>query len=68
MLARGMDIPGVECIINYEPPQQFRSYQHRVGRTARAGCRGTAYTLLAEEEVRTTCIVSLIFLPNCDHL
>ena len=62
MLARGMDIPAVECIINYEPPQLFRSYQHRVGRTARAGCQGTAYTLLAEEEVRSTQIVTLILL------
>ena len=42
---------GVECVVNYEIPHQFKTYLHRVGRTARAGERGVAYTLLAPEEV-----------------
>ena len=50
-MARGMDIPGVDCIINYDAPSHFRSYLHRVGRTARAGNEGIAYTLLTSEEV-----------------
>lgn len=43
---------GVECVVNYEVPHQFKTYLHRVGRTARAGERGVAYTLLAPEEVK----------------
>ena len=46
-----MDVEGVECVVNYEIPHQFKTYLHRVGRTARAGERGVAYTLLAPEEV-----------------
>jgi len=50
-MARGMDVEGVGGVVNYEPPHQFKTYLHRVGRTARAGERGVAYTLLAPEEV-----------------
>ncbi|XP_073485303.1 ATP-dependent RNA helicase DDX51 [Aquarana catesbeiana] len=44
--ARGIDIKGVKCIINYDAPQFIRSYIHRVGRTARAGKSGLAFTML----------------------
>ena len=51
-MARGIDIEGVTCIINYEPPRQYRVYLHRAGRTARAGKEGVVYTLVAKDEVR----------------
>ncbi|XP_075389759.1 ATP-dependent RNA helicase DDX51 [Tenrec ecaudatus] len=44
--ARGIDVPGVELVINYDAPQYARTYVHRVGRTARAGRAGQAFTLL----------------------
>ncbi|XP_051508423.1 ATP-dependent RNA helicase DDX51 [Myxocyprinus asiaticus] len=44
--ARGIDIKGVKCIINYDAPQYIRTYIHRVGRTARAGKVGLAFTFL----------------------
>ncbi|MBN3296107.1 DDX51 helicase, partial [Amia calva] len=44
--ARGIDISGVKCIINYDAPQFIRTYIHRVGRTARAGKAGLAFTFL----------------------
>ena len=50
-MARGMDVEGVSCVVNYEPPRQFRVYLHRAGRTARAGQRGVVFTLLAQDEV-----------------
>ncbi|XP_068098660.1 ATP-dependent RNA helicase DDX51 [Hyperolius riggenbachi] len=44
--ARGIDIKGVKCVINYDAPQYIRTYVHRVGRTARAGKAGLAFTML----------------------
>ncbi|XP_069820165.1 ATP-dependent RNA helicase DDX51 [Dendropsophus ebraccatus] len=44
--ARGIDIPGVKCVINYDAPQYIRVYVHRVGRTARGGTSGLAFTML----------------------
>uniref|UniRef100_A0A3B3HRK0 DEAD (Asp-Glu-Ala-Asp) box polypeptide 51 n=1 Tax=Oryzias latipes TaxID=8090 RepID=A0A3B3HRK0_ORYLA len=44
--ARGIDIPGVKCVVNYDAPQFIRMYIHRVGRTARAGKSGLAFTFL----------------------
>ena len=56
-LARGMDISLVDHVINYDVPAHVQTYVHRVGRTARAGKVGHAYTLLRYEEVIlvTTC-------------
>ena len=50
-LARGMDISLVDHVINYDVPAHVQTYVHRVGRTARAGKVGHAYTLLRYEEV-----------------
>ncbi|XP_019394664.1 PREDICTED: ATP-dependent RNA helicase DDX51 isoform X2 [Crocodylus porosus] len=44
--ARGIDIKGVKYVINYDAPQYIRAYIHRVGRTARAGRVGLAFTML----------------------
>ncbi|XP_062399915.1 ATP-dependent RNA helicase DDX51 isoform X2 [Sardina pilchardus] len=44
--ARGIDIQGVKCVLNYDAPQFIRTYIHRVGRTARAGKSGMAFTFL----------------------
>ena len=44
--ARGLDVDGVECVIQYQPASDPNSYLHRVGRTARAGAIGLAVTLV----------------------
>ncbi|KAG7508505.1 ATP-dependent RNA helicase DDX51 [Solea senegalensis] len=44
--ARGIDINGVKCVVNYDAPQYVRTYIHRIGRTARAGKAGLAFTFL----------------------
>ncbi|KAK5166678.1 nucleolar DEAD-box protein required for synthesis of 60S ribosomal subunit [Saxophila tyrrhenica] len=48
--SRGLDIKGIETVINYEAPQSHEIYLHRVGRTARAGRSGSACTLAAEAD------------------
>ncbi|XP_065056118.1 ATP-dependent RNA helicase DDX51-like [Rhopilema esculentum] len=50
-MSRGMDIEDVDFVISYDPPVNMKTYIHRVGRTARAGNRGTALTLLSSKEV-----------------
>jgi superfamily II DNA/RNA helicase len=50
--ARGLDIAGVTHIFNLDAPSQSKAYLHRVGRTARAGAKGVAISLLTEQEVR----------------
>ncbi|KNE67800.1 hypothetical protein AMAG_12522 [Allomyces macrogynus ATCC 38327] len=52
LLARGIDLPAVDVVVNYDPPGYLPQYVHRVGRTARAGHPGAAVTLLASHEVR----------------
>lgn len=47
--ARGLDISDVEYVINYDFPSTMEDYVHRIGRTARAEAKGTAYSLLTKE-------------------
>ncbi|HSX01679.1 MAG TPA: DEAD/DEAH box helicase [Candidatus Saccharimonadia bacterium] len=45
--ARGLDIPNVSHVINFDPPKQYDDYVHRIGRTGRAGARGHALTFVS---------------------
>ena len=49
--ARGLDIPAVDWIIQFDPPDDPKEYIHRVGRTARAGGRGKALLFLLPSEL-----------------
>ena len=48
--ARGIDIDNISHVINFELPNEPESYVHRIGRTARAGADGTAFSFCAAEE------------------
>ncbi len=48
--SRGIDIPQVDCVINHDVPHDPLLYFHRVGRTARAGDSGKAFTLISKQE------------------
>jgi ATP-dependent RNA helicase DeaD len=48
LAARGLDIPLVSYVVNYDMPQNLEEYVHRIGRTARMGRDGTAITFVTE--------------------
>jgi ATP-dependent RNA helicase DeaD len=49
--ARGIDVDNIEAVFNYDIPQDEEYYVHRVGRTARAGKKGLAFTFVVGREV-----------------
>jgi ATP-dependent RNA helicase DDX51/DBP6 len=50
LVARGIDLPKLDHVINYDLPPSAAGYVHRVGRTARAGRAGRAWTLVGDDE------------------
>ncbi|MER6140754.1 DEAD/DEAH box helicase [Streptomyces sparsogenes] len=49
--ARGIDVEGVTHVINYQSPEDEKTYLHRIGRTGRAGASGTAVTLVDWDDI-----------------
>jgi ATP-dependent RNA helicase DDX54/DBP10 len=50
LCARGIDIPDVKYVINYDFPSQMKTFIHRCGRTARAEQQGTVYSFFTPQE------------------
>lgn len=48
--SRGLDIPDVTCVVNFQAPKNIDSYCHRIGRTGRAGRSGEAYTFVGRAD------------------
>ncbi|WP_218353904.1 ATP-dependent RNA helicase DbpA [Alteromonas lipotrueiana] len=48
--ARGLDVKDIDCVINFAVSEEAEVHIHRIGRTGRAGAKGTAYTLCSEAE------------------
>ena len=51
VMSRGIDIQGIDAVINFDVPLDPEDYVHRVGRTGRAGAAGQAYTFMGPDEV-----------------
>lgn len=67
LLARGLDFPNVNCVINYDFPTTTASYIHRIGRTARAGQKGRAITLFTKDDADSLrMIVNVMRQSGCD--
>jgi ATP-dependent RNA helicase RhlE len=68
--ARGIDVSGIELVLNYDLPEDASNYVHRIGRTARAGCRGHAISFATPEqsgEVRDIEKIIRASLPISKH-
>ncbi len=50
LISRGIDLPAVDHVVSYDVPADMRKYVHRVGRTARAGRAGSAWSLVEDPE------------------
>lgn len=48
--ARGLDIPAIKTVVNFDVPRNIDTHVHRIGRTGRAGEKGTAFTLLTAKD------------------
>ena len=72
--ARGLDIPHIEHVINYDLPQRTEDYIHRIGRTARAGKKGSALSFISESDKKIWKNICKLITPdekkvhNTNHL
>jgi len=66
---RGIDIQGVEHVINYDMPKDIESYTHRIGRTGRAGKKGVATTFVTGEGAEANGVLHDLkaMLKNCNQ-
>ena len=62
--ARGLDIPNIEHVINYDLPQQPEDYIHRIGRTGRAGAKGQAWSYVTNSDKRQWREIEKILNPE----
>ena len=66
--ARGIDVPRVSHVINYDIPYDAEAYVHRIGRTGRAGRTGTAILFVAPREMRMLRTIERVTRQPIEHL
>ncbi len=64
IIARGLDIPHISLVVNYDLPQSPEDYIHRIGRTARAGAEGKALCLLLSEDKYQWARINKLYNPE----
>lgn len=62
--ARGLDVPHIEHVVNYDLPQVAEDYIHRMGRTARAGAEGSALCFISPQDGRKWHAIECLMDPN----
>ncbi|NQZ13921.1 MAG: DEAD/DEAH box helicase [Alphaproteobacteria bacterium] len=62
--ARGLDVPHIEHVINYDLPQMAEDYIHRMGRTARAGATGSALSFVSPQDGRKWHAIEVLLNPD----
>ena len=62
--ARGLDVPHIKHVINYDLPQCPEDYIHRIGRTARAGAEGSALNFITPDSRRKWEAIDRLMNPN----
>lgn len=65
--ARGLDLPDVDVVIQFDPPSDTKAFSHRCGRTARAGKSGRAWVLLVGREREYVDFLSVRKIPLHEH-
>jgi len=66
--ARGLDVPHIEHVVNYDLPQVAEDYIHRMGRTARAGAKGSAVSFVSNQEGRKWNAIEMLLNPELAKL
>lgn len=51
VMSRGIDVSGIDAVVNFDVPMDPEDYVHRIGRTGRAGAAGQAYTFMGPDEI-----------------
>ena len=54
IIARGLDIPAIRTVVNFDVSKDIDTHVHRIGRTGRAGEKGTAFTLVTSKDSHFT--------------
>jgi len=68
VLSRGIDVTGIDLVINYDAPQDPEDYIHRIGRTARAATTGTAITFVNGKDKRKLANIEKLIERSIDRI
>jgi len=68
VVSRGIDVQGIELVVNYDVPGDPEDYVHRIGRTARAETKGEAITLISDNDVRRFMRIEAMIERSVDKL
>lgn len=67
VLGRGIDVPGIKMVVNFDFPPDVTAYVHRIGRTGRAGAKGEAVTFFTEADIlRLRAVANVMRTNGCE--